>query len=1138
MKRLFLLVACLALPVHGSAWAQPALKPLLMQSPTLSQTHICFAYGGNIWVVARAGGEARRLVAGSGLLSGPVFSPAGTRVAYTGDYDGNQDVYVVAAGGGEPRRLTSHPATDVAVGWTPDGKTVLFRSTRSSYSRFERLFTVSVDGGLPAELPLPMGVQGTYSADGKQLAYVPRWNRRLGAVDAYIAIKQYRGGLTSPIWIANLEESHVEKLPRENSNDFNPMWSGGKIYFLSDRSGPVTLFSYDLKSHEVKQLVANDGFDLKSAALSQGAIVYEQLGALYLYDLTKGKTQRVPVTLAGDMAQLRPHFETLGPKKIDNAALSPSGARAVFEAHGEIFTVPAEKGDIRNLTRTPREAERDPTWSPDGKWIAYFSDESGEYALHLKDPGGLLPARKIDLGTPPSFFYEPVWSPDSKKIAYRDKRLNLWFVEIDKPTPVKVDTDRFDSPLHRFDAVWSPDSAWLAYTKQLENHLRAVFVYELARAKATRVTDGMSDALFAAFDANGKYLYFTASTDIGLSTGWLDMTSEAHPVTRSAYVVVLKRDEPSPLAPESDEEKGDEAKKEEDRPLDTAASADRPVEQPAKEAAKVSDNEKPSEESVEKGETKDKKSGGTNKEPVKVVIDFEHLDQRVLALPIPARNYLGLAAGKEGILYLEEGALVETGGEDAGKVTVQRFDLKTRKTEKLVEGVTGFHLAAKGAKMLYLQDNKWYIAAADKAPKAGEGALKLDNFEVYVEPREEWRQMYNEVWRIERDFFYDPHYHGLDLGQARRAYEPFLDGVASRADLNYLFADMLANLNVLHMYVGGGMRPEPQPVKVGLLGADYKLENGRYRFARVFDGENWNPQLKAPLTQPGVNVQPGGYLLAVNGRDLRATDEVYGFFLETAGKQVVLKVGPDPDGTGAREVNVVPVDSEAALRSLAWIEGNRRKVTELSGGRLAYVYLPNTAGAGFTNFNRYYFAQVGKEGAVIDERFNGGGQLADYIIDYLRRPLLSFNLSREGETGSSPQEAIYGPKAMIINEFAGSGGDAMPWYFRKTGIGPLIGERTWGGLVGIGGYPPLMDGGRVTAPRWALYGLKGEWEVENHGIAPDVEVELDPQLVRQGHDPQLEKAVAVVLDALQKNPLPKYPQPAYPDYHPHVPTWK
>jgi tricorn protease len=1054
--------------------------------------------------VDRSGGDARRLVTGTGLESGPLFSPDGTMVAYTGDYDDNQDVYVVAAAGGEPRRLTYHPGTDVAVGWTPDGKQVLIRSTRSSYSRFEKLFTVPVEGGFPTELPLPMGVQGSFSADGSKIAYVPSWNRRLGAGPNYVAIKRYRGGHTSPIWIANLSDSGIVKVPRDNSNDFNPMWIGDKIYFLSDRNGPVTLFAYDTKTKAVKELLNNDSFDFRSAAAGPGAIVYEQFGSLHLYDLGSGKTKPIEVRVAGDMPQVRPHFEKVE-KQILNANISPTGQRAVFEAHGEILTVPAEKGDIRNITRSPAVAERDPAWSPDGKSVAYFSDESGEYALHISSQDGLGPVHKIDLGQPPSFYYSPTWSPDNKKIAYSDKRLNLWYVDLDHPAPVKVDTDLFDSPLHQFDVVWSPDNRWLAYTRQLPNHLRAVFVYSLEEHKATQLTDGMSDALYPNFDKNGKYLYFTASTNMGLATGWLDMTSMDRPVTRSVYVVVLRKDLPSPIAPESDDEKAEEKKEEK------------------------------SGEAAEQSKDKDKEK--EKKEPVKVTIDFDNLSQRILALPIPERNYEGLAAGKEGILYVVEGPPVEPEGAPA-TLLVQRFDLKTRKTEKLLENVRTFALSDNGEKMLYRQEEKWFIAAADKPPKPGEGQLKTADMEVYVDPRAEWKQMYHEIWRIERDFFYDPHFHGLDLKAAEEAYAPFLDAVASRADLSYLFDEMLGNINVLHMYVGGGAQPELKTVKVGLLGADYTLENGRYRFARIYSGENWNPQLHAPLTQPGVNVKEGEYLLAVNGRDLHAPDEIYSFFQETAGKQVALKVGPKPDGSGARDVTVVPVESETALRNLAWIEANRRKVDQMSGGKLAYVYLPNTAGAGYTNFNRYYFAQVGKEGAVLDERFNGGGSLADYIIDYLRRPVMSFVMTREGETYSEPQEAIYGPKTMIINEFAGSGGDAMPWYFRKAGIGPLIGTRTWGGLVGIGGYPQLMDGGSVTAPRWAIYGTKGEWEVENHGIAPDpgLEVELDPKLVRQGHDPQLEKAAEVTMEALKKNPPPAYKKPAYPNYHPRLPS--
>ena len=1071
--------------------------PLLLQSPTLSKAQIAFAFGGSIWIVSRGGGDAQRLVTGTGVLSHPIFSPDGTLVAYTGNYEGNDDVFVVAATGGEPRRITYHPGSDVAVGWSNDSRSILFRSTRSTYSRFERLYTVAATGGFPTPLPLPMGVEGSYSPDGTHLAYVPRWNRRLGAVDAFIAIKHYRGGNAAPIWIADLADSSVTRIPREGSNDFDPMWIGERIYFLSDREGPVTLFSFDTKTQQVKALLKNDGFDIKSASAGPGGIVYEQFGSIHIYDPHSGKSHEVTINVAGDMPQVRPHFEKVNGRQLENAHISPTGARAVFEAHGEILTVPAEKGDVRNLTNTPGVAERNPAWSPDGKSIAYFSDASGEYALHIRDQSAMGSIKKIDLGKPPSFFYAPVWSPDSKKIAYSDKRLNLWYVDVDHPNPVKVSTDRFDSPLQEFDVQWSPDSKWLTYTLQLENHMRAVFVYSLESQKATQVTDGMSDTLYPVFDKNGKYLYFTASTNMGLSTGWLDMTSEEHPVTRSVYVAVLRKDLPSPLAPESDEEKP-EARKDEG-------------------AGKLGADS-------DKGKSRE---GFKKPEPVKVQIDFDGLSQRILALPIPARNYLGLFAGKEGVLYLLEGPLVDV---ESGppQILAQRFDLKARKTEKVLDGITAFDLSFNGEKLLYRQGEHWFINPAEKPPLPGKGMLNTGAMEVYVVPREEWKQMFHEVWRIERDFFYDPHYHGLDLQKAEQAYAPFVAGLASRADFNYLLADMLANINVLHMYVAGGKHPDIPMVHVGLLGADYSLDNGRYRLARVLSGENWNPQLYAPLTEPGVNVKEGEYLTA--------NDEIYSFFQETAGKQTVLKVGPHPDGSGSRDVTVVPVESEIGLRGLAWIEGNRRKVDILSGGKLAYVYLPNTAGGGFTNFNRYYFAQVGKQGAVLDERFNGGGQLADYIIDYLHRPVMSLVMTREGESYSEPEEAIFGPKAMIINEFAGSGGDAMPWYFRKAGVGPLVGERTWGGLVGIGGYPQLIDGGSITAPRWAIYGLQGQWEVENHGISPDVEVELDPKLVREGHDPQLERAVEVVLDLLKKNPLPSYPTPPYPNYHDTLPA--
>jgi tricorn protease len=1072
--------------------------PLLAHSPTLSKTQVVFAYGGYVWSVAREGGDARQLTTG-GHEGLPVFSPDGNWIAFTGQYDGNEDVYVMAAEGGEPKRLTWHPGNDVAVSWTPDGKKVLFHSDREAYADFDRLYTVPFEGGPAEVLPMWRAEDAWFSPDGKRIAYVPNllWQT---------SWKRYRGGQTTPIYIVQLSDLALEKVTRENSNDKHPVWFGDTVYFLSDRNGPVTLFSYDTKTKTVKQVIENKGLDLKSLSAGPDALVYEQFGGIYLYTPSSGKSTKVNIRIAGDLPSTRPHYEKVG-DKIQNAAISPAGARAVFEARGEIFTVPAEKGDIRNLTRTSTVAERDPAWSPDGKSIAFFSDESGEYALHIADQTGLGSVKKINLGNPPSFFYGPLWSPDSKKIAYTDKRLNLWYVDVEKGTPVKVTSDRFDDPTSNMNESWSPDSKWLTYAKYLENHLRAVFVYSLETGKESQITDGVGDARYPVFDKGGKSLIFAVSTDMGLSAGWLDLSSFQHPVLRSIYAAVLKKGDPSPVEPQSDEEKAAEGKKE---------AGDK-----GKEAEKGKEPEK-----AKEGEKKDEKK----EEGVKVVIDLDGIGQRIVSLPIKAANYVGLDTGKAGTLFLSEIVDVPRFGEPT-PATVSKFDFTTRKTEPFLSGINGFAISANGEKVLYRQGAGWFIAATAAAPKPGDGALKLDGMETFVDPRAEWNQMYHEVWRIQRDFLYDPNHHGLNIPATEKKYSVYLKGLGGRADLNYLFDEMLGEVTIGHMFIFGGDIPKPKQVKGGLLGADYKIENGRYRFARIYNGENWNPDLRAPLTQPGVDVKPGDYLLEVEGRDVRPPVEVYSYFENTAGKQIKIKVGPNADGKDSREVTVVPLPSEFPLRNRAWEEDNRRKVDELSGGKLAYVHVPDTAVGGWLNFNRFYFAQVGKLGAVIDERYNHGGEVADYIIDMVKRPLRNCAISREGEKFCSPLAQIYGPKTMIINEMSGSGGDALPWMFKQDKVGPLVGARTWGGLVGIYGYPPLMDGGFVTAPRVAIYGLHGEWEVENRGIAPDIEVENDPASVAAGHDKQLEKAVELTMEALKKNPVVIPDHPPYPNYH-------
>jgi tricorn protease len=1095
MNRFLPSVLLAAAVLHGES-------KFLFQKPTLSATQIAFVYAGDLWLVGRDGGVAQRLTTGAGVETRPYFSPDGTEIAFTGEYDGNVDVFVVPSSGGVPRRLTWHPAPDQTMGWTPDGKSILFASNRTSDTgRYLQLFAVARTGGFPARLPLPIAGEGSYSPDGTRIAYVPL-NR------AFAMWKGYRGGETAPIWIAKLSDSSIEKLPRENSNDFNPMWVDDRIFFLSDRDGGVTMFSYDTRRKTVAKAVNNDGLDLKSASAGPGAIVYEQFGAIHLYDLKTGKTRPVDIRVTADLPEVRPHFVKVA-SRIANAALSPTGARAVFEARGEILTVPAEKGDIRNLTNTPGVHERNPAWSPDGTRVAYFSDESGEYALHIARQDGEAAAQKIDLGSPGSFFYNPTWSPDSKKIAYTDKRLNLWYVDLANGKPVHVFKDRFTGPEQITDAAWSPDSKWLAYTGQGKSHMRTVYAYSLATAESHAITDGMCDSLAPVFDRGGKYLYLLSSTDAGPQMD-TSMTELNRAFTSSVYLVVLRKDLPSPLAPQSDEEKADEEK-----PAAEGASEAGAAKKPAKA-------------------------------PPAVEIDFDRISQRILALPLPARNYGGLYAGKEGTVFVLEGPLVQPTSA-AGTSAAQRFDLKTRKTDRIVDNVTLFALSDNGEKMLYRQGAaggaeagggaaaQWTIApavpAAAGGSRTGAQVLRLDAMEVRVDPPAEWKQMYHEAFRLERDFFYDPGFHGYDLKAAEKYYEPYVEGLGARVDLNYLFEEALGGLTVGHLRVNGGDFAEVRHVPVGLLGADYTVENGRYRFAKVYDGENWNPQLRAPLTQPGVNVVAGEYLLAVNGQEVRGSDEVYSFFEATANRTVRLRVGPDPGIAGSREVKVVPIASEQGLRNLAWVEQNRRTVDQLSHGRLAYIYLPDTATGGYTFFNRYFFPQAGKEGAVVDERFNSGGTMTDYILTYLQRRLLNYRTTRDGEDTTWPVSLIPGPKALIINEYAGSGGDAMPFHFRELAIGPLVGKRTWGGLVGFfGPQEGLMDGGVVSTPSRGFWTPRGEWEVENHGIAPDIEVDLDPHAIREGHDPQLEKTVELLLAELEKHPIPVHKKPAYPVY--------
>jgi tricorn protease len=1051
----------------------------LLRHPAVSRDSIAFEYAGDLWIVPRSGGQARRLTSTPGPETEPFFSPDGSQIAYTATVAGNADVYLMPAAGGDPKRLTYHPGPDHARGWTSDGRRVIFISTRDSEPQgaYFRLWTVGTDGGMPEALPLPRGANISYAPDGRRialqeitLAIFPQWNEQS-------MWRHYRGGRTQPIRLMNLANSSVEKLPWDNSNDSNPMWIGNTVYFLSDRNFTINLFSYNVDTKQVKQLTKHDDFDIMNASSTGDAIVYEQAGYVHLFDLKTGQAHQVNIEAKGDLPWTHPQLKKVS-DMVRSAALSPTGVRAAFEARGDIFSVPTEKGDTRNLTQSAGSHERNPVWSPDGSQLAWFSDAGGEYELMIGDPSGVAKARAITLPST-AYFSSPEWSPDGTQMLLQDNHRNLWTIELTSGKSTKLDTDPYPDPQRQFDAVWSPDSKFVAYAKGLPSHLRAIFVYSLVDAKSHQVTDGMADSVSPAFDAGGKYLYFLASTDYGPKTGWLEMSSLDRPVRRAIYLAVLSAKDPSPLLPET----GDEPH---------AVPATRP-------------------------------SGGESPKAVTVHIDFDKIAERIISLNVPSADYGNLTAGTAGTIFYTQAAAPGT------PQKLQKYQLKERSASTFLDGVRYYSLSGDKKKLLYQAGGaRWAVVAADRPVKPGEGALRLDDLQMVVDPRAEWADIFRETWRIQREYFYDAKMHGANWQAVYEKYHSMLSSVGHRADLGYLIASVGGELTVGHSYLqGAGDSPgEESPEHTGLLGADYKIENGKYRISHIYTGENWNPELRAPLSAPGIDVNEGDYLLEVNGRTLAAPTNVYSLFEGAAGHQTAIRVNSTPSIEGSRIVNVVPIASEEALRTRAWIENNRRTVDRLSGGKLAYVWLPNTGGPGYTAFTRYYYAQQDKEGAVIDERYNQGGMVADYIVNELERKVMGFFALRDGAESTSPEAGIFGPKVMLINESAGSGGDALPYMFQQRKIGPLVGTRTWGGLVGTLGTPQTIDGGGITAPALAFYDLSGKWAVENEGVTPEIKVEITPADFVAGHDTQLERAVAEGLKLLQQNPFKQVPRPA------------
>lgn len=1071
------LLSSLILLTAGSAEFDAGPNPLLMQHPTINRTTVVFQYAGDLWSVSRSGGDATRLTSSPGIESNPQFSPDGSTIAFSGQYHGNYDVFTIPAEGGVPKRLTYHPAGKIVRGWTPDGKSVVFESEMFSNTDAPMMYTVSVDGGVPKQLPFPMGTMSSFSPDGKQIAYVPgfKWQ------DAW---KRYRGGQAYSIWIGQMSDSKVYEIPRKGWNDSYPMWVGNKVYFLSDPKGPVGLNSFDLDTKKVTEEIAGSGFDLKSASAGPGAIVYEKLGSLNLFELATKTSKRLSINIRGDFPEVRTSFKSIG-SRITGASISPSGQRVVVAARGWIATVPAAKGDARILTTQQGVFRRDPAWSPDGKTISYFTDEKGKQQLALHDVATAA-TKLMDLGESPAYYYgsgASYWSPDSSKVAYTDNRNKLWILDIATGKNTLVDHTIYTDPNVSMIARWSPDSKWITYARDLDSHMQAVFLYSVESGKVTQVTDGLSLAKSPIFDRNGKYLYFYASTNAGPATSWLDMSSMTNPVVLSmVYCVVLRKDLPNPLSPESDEE----------------VIPTPPGTEPAKKAEE------------------------------KFSIDLEDIDHRIITLPMPGGEITALEPGAPGSFFALATPPHVNPLQGSPLAAISKWTMATRKVTPFGMGVN-MTTTPDGSKALVIGPAGPAIVSTMAPSGPGEGAVDVSGLKVKIDPKVEWKSIFHDIWNNEPILFYAANLHGISAEEMRKRYEPFLDGVASRSDLNYLFTDMLGEMVIGHMWAAGGDIPGVSGTPGGLLGADYSMEGGKYRLKRIYDGERWNPGLYAPLAQPGINAKVGEYILAIDGKELLDSNDIYETLEGKAGKQVKVRIGPNPSDVGSREVTVVAINNEAALRNRAWAEDNRRYVDKMTGGRAGYVHVPDTGGGGWTSFVRYYYSQVGKDGIVVDERFNHGGLIVDYIVYEMTKKLEAAFTPRDGKDWPTPGATIYGPKVLITNQFAGSGGDMFPWLFKHKKVGPIVGKRTWGGLVASFGFA-TVDGGNINSPNCAFYNVdEDRWDVEGHGVDPDIDVELDPFLWRQGKDAQLEKAIEQINKQLAKYKTPVLKRPTNPD---------
>jgi tricorn protease len=1084
-----LLVVFIAL----SSLALNAQEARVLRFPTVSSDHIVFVYAGDLYSVALAGGVARKLTTHEGYECFPRFSPDGQSIAFTGEYDGNREVYLIPAEGGIPKRLTYTASlgrddisdrmgpNNLVMGWTNDGRSVVFRSRMHEWNDFNgQIYTVPAGGGLPIQLPLPRGGFCSFSPDGKGLAY----NRIFREFRTW---KRYRGGMADDVWIYDFETKKIENITNNAALDIIPMWRGSKIYFLSDRdeNRRVNLYSYDLGTKETKKLTDFTEYDIKFPSLGPDAIVFENGGFLYRYDLAQGQAAKVSIVIADDLLSGRAKIAKVG-DKVTNYEIAPDGKRALFGARGDIFTVPAKNGNTRNLTRTPGVHERNSKWSPDGRSIAYVSDRSGEDEIYVISQDGQGEPQQLTRNAD-TYKYALFWSPDSKKIMWDDKLLRLNIVDI-ATKEVTVIAKGDIGEIMTF--AWSPDSRWVAYARPETTGLPRVYLYSLDTKKTYPVTDGWYASLLPSFSSDGKYLFFVSARDFNPIFGQTEYNFVYGAMSR-IYFVTLAADTKSPFEPKSDEV-----------------------------GVKAEEKEK---ETEKKAPGKPEEAKPEAKKEVVVKVDPEGLASRLIGLPIDAANYGQLVSVGDVLYYQKRG--------DRDRQTSLKMYNLTEKKETDLGTIDGYEISADQKKMLVGKDQAYAIIDLPKAPVKIEEKLDLSQMEVNLDLRAEWDQIFEECWRQMKYFFYAPNMHGVDWEAMRLRYRPLAQAVNHRADLTYVIGELIGELSSGHTYVGGGEMPVPPKVSVGLLGA--KLERdpqtGFYRIAKILRGENWSRTLRSPLTEIGVDVKEGEYIIAINGSSTNKLNDIYEALLNTVGKQATLKVNARPEEKGSRDVVVVPIEDEQQLYYFTQVEDNIAKVDKATGGRVGYIHIPDMGVEGLNEFAKHYYPQLRKEALIIDVRGNGGGSVSPLIIERLRREAAMYEMSRDTIARPDPDAVLLGPKVCLADEFSASDGDIFPYRFKKYGLGKVIGKRTWGGVVGIRGSLPLLDGGQLMKPEFAPFGLDGKsWIIEGVGVEPDIYVDNDPAKEFAGIDEQLNKAIEVILDELKTKAVKIPPIPPFP----------